>query len=65
MARQGPVRVGVTRVEVEDQVNVGLGGYSHTQTKEAFFNLDGYRAVRKAISARRLPRPDVRQRAVR
>jgi hypothetical protein len=61
---QGPVRIGVTRVEVEDQVDIGLGGYSHTQTKEAFFNLDGYRAARKAITALMTLMPDVDWKAV-
>lgn len=61
---QGPVRIGVTRVEVEDQVDIGLDGYSRTQTKEAFFNLDGYRAARKALSALMAVMPDVDWKAV-
>jgi hypothetical protein len=63
-AAQGPARLGVTRVEVEDHHSVGLGGYSHVQTKEAHFNLDGFRAAHKACAALMAAMPEVDWKAV-
>jgi hypothetical protein len=63
-ASQGPARLGVTRVEVEDHHSIGLGGYSHVQTKEAHFNLDGFRAAHKACAALMAAMPEVDWKAV-
>lgn len=63
-ASQGPARLGVTRVEVEDHHSFGLGGYDHVQTKEAHFNLEGFRSAHKACAALMAAMPEVDWKAV-
>src|SRR5665647_1873050 len=63
-AAQGPVRLGVTRVEVEDHHGGWRDGYSHVQTKEAHFNLEGFRAAHKACAALMAEMPEVDWKAV-
>lgn len=63
-ASQGPARLGVTRVEVEDHHSIGLGGYDHVQTKEAHFNLEGFRSAHKACAALMAAMPEVDWKAV-
>jgi hypothetical protein len=62
-AKQG-VALGVTRVEVEDHHSIGLGGYDHTQTKEAHFNLEGFRSAHKACAALMTAMPEVDWKAI-
>ncbi len=62
-ATQG-VALGVTRVEVEDHHSFGLDGYDHTQTKEAHFNLEGFRSAHKACAALMAAMPEVDWKAV-
>lgn len=62
-ASQGPA-LGVTRVEVEDHHSIGLGGYSHTQSKEAHFNLEGFRSAHKACAALMAAMPEIDWKAV-
>lgn len=61
---QGQVRLGVTRVEVEDFVGVGLGGITHVQFKDAYFNVEGLRSAHKACAALMAAMPEVDWKAI-
>jgi len=61
-AAQGPARLGVTRVEVEDHFS--QFGLDHVQTKEAHFNLEGFRSAHKACAALMATMPEVDWKAI-